>query len=169
MRVYPAGCARTFQAGRMYVPISVRVGVCGCAVRACTRGCVGTCNAREMRRTTIQILLLLLREQSPVNRPPRHNVSIQVRSAVLNRSGSTLRKSRKKLRDAKEDHYRYARCIIEFFSLSLYFFLSIRSIYTRRDWMSLFSLKTYSGWSKILNVICSYIMEHWKIIFMIFI
>lgn len=59
------------------------------------RGCVGACNAREMRRTTIQILLLLLREQSPVNRPPRHNVSIQVRSAVLNRSGSTLYESRK--------------------------------------------------------------------------
>lgn len=59
------------------------------------RGCVGACNAREMRRTTIQILLLLLREQSPVNRPPRHNVSIQVRSAVLNRSGSTLCESRK--------------------------------------------------------------------------
>lgn len=68
----------------MYVPTRAR----GRAVRAYTRGCVGACNAREMRRTTIQILLLLLREQSPVNRPPRHNVSIQVRSAVLNRSGS---------------------------------------------------------------------------------
>lgn len=42
--------------------------------------------AREMCTTTIQILLLLLREQSAVNRLPRHNVSIQVRSGVLNRS-----------------------------------------------------------------------------------
>lgn len=71
-------------------------------VRACTRGCVGACNAREMRRTTIQILLLLLREQSPVNRPPRHNVSIQVRSAVLNRSGSTLCKCRKSTAETGE-------------------------------------------------------------------
>ena len=56
--------------------------------RECVRGCVGACvqRAREMCTTTIQILLLLLREQSPVNRLPRHNVSIQVRSGVLNRS-----------------------------------------------------------------------------------
>lgn len=86
----------------VYRNLSGTLHACMCArarmvrhVRACTRGCVGACNAREMRRTTIQILLLLLREQSPVNRPPRHNVSIQVRSAVLNRSGSALRESRK--------------------------------------------------------------------------
>jgi len=85
-RVNLAGCAGSFQAARARARER--------PVRACTRGCVGACNAREMRRTTIQILLLLLREQSPVNRPPRHNVSIQVRSAVLNRSGS-LGESRK--------------------------------------------------------------------------
>lgn len=79
----------------VYTSIGAQTRVWKRPVRACTRGCVGACNAREMRRTTIQILLLLLREQSPVNRPPRHNVSIQVRSAVLNRSGSTLRESRK--------------------------------------------------------------------------
>lgn len=82
-------------------------------VHECTRGCVGACNAREMRRTTIQILLLLLREQSPVNRPPRHNVSIQVRSAVLNRSGFTLCESRKKLRVTDEDCRQM--CIAEVF------------------------------------------------------
>lgn len=84
-------------------------------VRACTRGCVGACNAREMRRTTIQILLLLLREQSPVNRPPRHNVSIQVRSAVLNRSGSTpLRVSKKHRGDRRKIVVSFAMRITEF-------------------------------------------------------
>lgn len=61
---------------------------------------VGAWNAREMCTTTIQILLLLLREQSPVNSLPRHNVSIQVRSGVLNRSAPFARDPRKTL--AKE-------------------------------------------------------------------
>lgn len=52
--------------------------------------------AREMCTTTIQILLLLLREQSAVNRLPRHNVSIQVRSGVLNRSAPLRSRSSKK-------------------------------------------------------------------------
>lgn len=91
--VYSAGCAEAFRGARVNV---ARVRARRRAVRACTRECVGACNAREMRRTTIQILLLLLREQSPVNRPPRHNVSIQVRSAVLNRSGFTPREDLEK-------------------------------------------------------------------------
>jgi hypothetical protein len=89
-----ARCAASFQELHACVWTRARARARARPVRACTRGCVGACNAREMRRTTIQILLLLLREQSPVNRPPRHNVSIQVRSAVLNRSGS-LGESRK--------------------------------------------------------------------------
>lgn len=100
-------------------------------VRACTRGCVGACNAREMRRTTIQILLLLLREQSPVNRPPRHNVSIQVRSAVLNRSGSTLCESRKKPRVTDED------CQMRIAKLSVPRFIQPK-ILTTHEWDTLF-------------------------------
>lgn len=65
-------------------------------VRECVRGCVQ--RAREMCTTTIQILLLLLREQSAVNRLPRHNVSIQVRSGVLNRSAPLREKASRKNR-----------------------------------------------------------------------
>lgn len=68
----------------------------GARVRACVRGCVQ--RAREMCTTTIQILLLLLREQSAVNRLPRHNVSIQVRSGVLNRSAPLREKASRKNR-----------------------------------------------------------------------
>lgn len=80
------GCARRERVRAVQRDVRARMHACK---RESVRGCVE--RAREMCTTTIQILLLLLREQSPVNRLPRHNVSIQVRSGVLNRSAAPLR------------------------------------------------------------------------------
>lgn len=103
--------------------------------REYVRGCVQ--RAREMCTTTIQILLLLLREQSPVNRLPRHNVSIQVRSGVLNRSAPLRSRFTKNPRERTELS-RFSKdptSSLGFAVDSRFSFLSIKRIRSVANWI----------------------------------